>query len=118
MSSGGSSDDYKFNNKFSKKVNGSAAQAKVSVCHMQTHLIPSYTVAPGNANVFELAEGVFTVATNIHVIPITYNNFLVNTVFTFEDIGHIKFSQKRDQILYQSYSELDATVIELTEAGV
>ena len=94
MSSGGSSDDYKFNNKFSKKVNGSAAQAKVFVCHMQTPPIPSYTVAPGTADLYELAEEVFTVPTNIHVIPITDINFLVNTVFTFEGIGQIKLSEK------------------------
>ena len=117
MSSGGSSDDDKLNNEFSKKVNGSATQAKVSVCHVQASPIPPDTVAPGTADLYELAEGVFTVATNNHVIPITDTNFLVNTVFTFEGLGPIRLSE--NEIKYCTTNrELDATVIELTEAGV
>ena len=105
------------NNEFSKKVNGSAAQAKVSVCHVHAPPIPPDTVAPGTADLYEMAEGVFTVATNNHVIPITDTNFLVNTVFTFEGPGQIKLS-KKDINFCTTNKELDATVIELTEAGV
>ena len=121
MSSGGSSDDDKLNNEFSyvspDKVNRSAAQAKVSVCHVQAPLIPPDTVAPGTADLYELAEGVFTVATSNHVIPITDTNFLVNTVFTFEGLVKIKLSE--EEIKFSTTNrELDATVIELTDACV
>ena len=64
-----------------------------------------------------LVEGVFTVATNNHVIHITDTNFLVNTVFTFEGFGQIKLSEKEIKFCTTN-RELDATVIELTEAGV
>ena len=84
---------------------------------MQAPPIPPDTVAPGTADLYELAEGVFTVATNNHVIPITDVNFLVNTVFTFEGLGQIKLSE--EEIKFSTTNrELDATVIELTEAGV
>ena len=79
MSSGGSSDNDKFNNKFGFEPpvkKSKFAQAKVSVCHVQAPPIPPDTVAPGTADLYELAEGVFTVATNNHVIPITDTNFL------------------------------------------
>ena len=112
MSSGGSSDGDKL-----KKVNGSAAQAKVSVCHVQAPPLPPDTVAPGTADLYELAEGVFTVATNNHVIPITDTDFLVNTVFTFEGLGPIKLSEEEIKS-NTTNKELDATVIELTDAGV
>ena len=59
----------------------------------------------------------FTVATNNHVIPITDTNFLVNIVFTFEGLGQIKLSEKEIKFCTTN-TELDATVIELTEAGV
>ena len=117
MSRGGSSNDDKFNNEFSKKVNGSAAQAKVPVCHVQAPPIPPDTIAPGTADLYELAEGVFTLAINNHVIPITDTNFLVNTVFTFEGLGQIKLSEKEIKFCTTN-RELDATVIEMTEAGV
>ena len=118
MSSDGSSNDDKLNNEFSKKVNGSAAQAKISVCHVQAPPIPLDTaVLQGTADLYELVEGVFTVATNNHVIPITDTNFLVNTVFIFEGPGQIKLSEKEIKFCTTN-RELDATVIELTEAGV
>ena len=84
---------------------------------MQAPPIPPDIVAPGTADLYELAEGVFTVATNNHVIPITDTNFLVNTVFIFEGLGQIKLSDK-DINFCTTNKELDATVIELTEAGV
>ena len=84
---------------------------------MQAPPIPPDTVAPGIADLYELAEGVFTVATNNHVIPITDINFLVNTVFTFEGPGQIKLSKEEIKFCTTN-RELDATVIELTEAGV
>ena len=84
---------------------------------MQAPPIPPDTVAPGTADLYELAEGVFPVATNNHVIPITNTNFLVTTVFTFEGLGQIKLSEK-DIKFCTTNRELDATVIELTEAGV
>ena len=112
MSSGGSSDGDKL-----KKVNGSAAQAKVSVCHVQAPPIPPDTVALGTADLYELAEGVFTVATNNHVIPITDTNFLVNTVFIFEGLGPIKLSEEEIRSSTTNKDQ-DATVIELTDAGV
>ena len=71
----------------------------------------------GTADLYELAEGVFTVATNNRVIPITDTNFLVNTVFTFEGLGQIKLSDKEIKFCTTN-RELDATVIELTEADV
>ena len=121
MSSGSSSDDYKLNNEFSyvnpEQLNGSAAQAKVSVCHVQAPPIPPDTVAAGTADLYELAAGVFTVATNNHVIPITDANFLINTVFIFEGLGTINLSEKEIKFCTTN-KELDATVIELTEAGV
>ena len=121
MSSGGSSDDNKLNNEFSyvtpEMVNGSGAQAKVSVCHVEALPIPPGTVATGTADLYELAERIFTVATNNHVIPITDANFLINTVFTFEGLGQIRLSEEEIKFCTTN-RELDATVIELTEAGV
>ena len=121
MSSCDSSDDDKLNNEFSyvnpEKVNESAAQANVSVCHVEAPPIPPDTVSQGTADLYELAEGVFTVTTNNHVIPITDANFLINTVFTFEGLGQIKLSEKEIKFCTTN-RELDATVIELTEAGV
>ena len=72
---GGSSDGDKFNNKFDyappvKVFKSAFAQAKVSFCHVQAPPIPPDTaVLQGTADLYELAEGVFTVATNNHVIP-------------------------------------------------
>ena len=118
MSSGGSSDDDKFDYVPPVKVYKSAfAQAKVSVCHVQAPPIPPDTVAPGIADLYELGEGVFTVATNNHVIPITDTNFLINTVFTCEGLGQIRLSEEEIKF-WTTIRELDATVIELTEAGV
>ena len=101
------------------KVSMSAlAQENVFVCHLQAPLIPPDTaVLQGTADLYELVEGVFTVATNNHVIPITNTNFLVNIVFTFEGLGQIKLSEK-DIKFCTTNRELDAAVIELTEAGV
>ena len=112
-----SSSDDKLNNEFSKKVNRSAAQAKVPVCLVHAPLIPPDTVAPGTADLYELAEEVFTVATNNHVIPITDTNFLVNTVFTFEGLGQIRLSKEEIKFCTTN-RELDATVIELTDTCV
>ena len=93
-------------------------QAKVSVCHVQAPSIPPDTaVLHGTADLYELVEGVFTVATNNHVIPITDTNFLVETVFTFEGLGQIKLSEEEIKFCATN-RELDATVIELSEAGV
>ena len=122
MSSDGISEGEKFNNEFGyeppvKVFKSAFAQAKVSVCHVQTPLIPPDTVAAGTADLYELTEGVFTVATNNHVIPITDTDFLVNTVFTFEGLGQIKLIEKEIKFCTTN-RELDATVIELTEAGV
>ena len=101
------------------KVSVSAfAQENVSVCHVQAPLIPPDTaVLQGTADLYELVEGVFTVATNNHVIPITDTNFLVNTVFTFEGLGQLKLHEKEIKFCTTN-RELDATVLELTEAGV
>ena len=118
MSSGGSSNDEKLNNEFSKKVNGSAAQAKVSVCHVQAPPIPPDTAGlQGSAALYELAAEVFTIATNNHVIPMTNDNFLVNTVFTFEGLGQTRLS-KNEIKFCTTNEELDATVIELSEQCV
>ena len=122
MSSGGSLDDDKLYNKFSnvtsEKVNGSAAQANVSVCHVQAPPIHPDTVwLQGTAILYELAERVFTVATNNHVIPFTNADFLVNIVFTFESFRQIGLSEA-DITCCTTSKELDATVIELTEAGM
>ena len=118
MSSGGSSDDDKFDYVPPLKVYKSAfAQAKVSVCHVQAPPIPPDTVALGTANLYELAEGVFTVATNNHVIPITDTNFLVNYRIHIRGLGQIKLSEKEIKFCTTN-RELDATSIELTEAGV
>ena len=119
MSSGGSSDGDKFNKKFgyAPPVKLAFAQIKFPLCHVQAPPIPPDNVAPGTADLYELAEGVFTVATNNHVIPITDTNFLVNTVFTFEGLGQIRLS-KNEIKFCTTNRELDSTVIELTEAGV
>ena len=96
---------------------GSAfAQAKVFVCHVQAPRIFSDTaVVQGTADLYELAEGVFTVATNNRVIPITDTDFLVSIVFTFEGIGQIRLSEEEINFCTTN-KELDATVIELTDA--
>ena len=94
------------------------AREKVFVCHVQAPPIPPNTVGvQGTADLYELAAGIFTIATNNHVIPITDADFLVNTVFTFEGLGQIKLSEEEIKFLTTN-RELDATVIELTEAGV
>ena len=121
MSSGGSSDDDKFDYSYVPlvKVYKSAfAQAKVTVCHVQAPpILPDTAGLQGSAALYELAEGVFTVATNNHVIPITDTNFLVNTVFTFEGLGQIKLIEKEIKFCTTN-RELDATVIELSEQCV
>ena len=122
MSSGGSSDDDKLNNEFSyvtpEKVNGSAAQAKVSVCNVQAPpILPDTPGLQGSAALYELAAGVFTIATNNHVIPKTNDDFLFNTVFTFEGLGQIRLS-KNEIKFCTTNEELDATVIELTEQSM
>ena len=94
------------------------AQEKVFVCQVQAPPIPPNTVGlQGTADLYELAEGVFTVATNNHVIPITDADFLVNTVFTIEGLGQIKLNEKEIKFCTTN-RELDATVIELTDACV
>ena len=120
--SGGSSDGDKLNNKFGYappvKRYESAFEQKLFVCHVQAPPIPPDTIGlQGTADLYELAAGVFTIATNNHVIPIIVANFLVNTVFTFEGLGQIKLSDKEIKFC-STNRELDATVIELTDAGV
>ena len=123
MSSGGSSEGDKFNNKFGyappvKVFKSGFAQENVFVCHVQAPPIPPDTaLLQGSADLYELVEGVFTVATNNHVIPITDTNFLVNTEFIFEGLEPIKLSEKEIKFCTTN-RELDATAIELTDAGV
>ena len=123
MSSGSSSDGDKFNNKFDraplvKLYKSVFAPEKVFDCRVQTPPIPPNTVGlEGTADLYELAEGVFTLATNNHVIPITDADFLVNTVFIFEGFGQIRLSKEEIKFCTTN-EELDATVIELTEACV
>ena len=119
MLSGGSLDYDKFNNKFDyvppvKIYKSAFAQAKVSVCHVQAPPIhPDIAGLQGSAALYELAEGVFTAATNNRVLPVTDTDFLVRIVFTFEGVGAIRLS--RDEIKFcTTNEELDATVIELT----
>ena len=108
----------KFSYMTSEKVNGSAAKAKVSVCHVQAPPIPPDTVVlQGTGDLYELAVGVFTIATNNHVIPMNNDDFLVNTVFTFEGLGQIRLSKNEIKFCTTS-EELDATVIELSEQCV
>ena len=121
MSSGGSSDNDKFNNKFGyvppvKVYNSAFAQA--NVCHVQAPPIhPDTEGLQGSAALYELAEGVFTIATNNHLIPMTNDDFLVRIVFTFEGVEAIGLS--RDEIKFcTTNEELDATVLELTEQCV
>ena len=117
MSSGGSSDNNKFNNKFGYEP-PACAQAKVSVCHVQAPPIPADTAGlQGSAALYELAEGVFTIATNNHVFKDTDTDFLVRIVFTFEGVGAFRMS--RDEIKFCTTNEkLDATVVELSEQCV
>ena len=122
MSSGGSSDDDKLNNEFSyatpEKVIGSAAQAKVSVCHVQAPPIPPDTAGfQGSAALYELAEGVFTIATNNHVLKDTDTDFLILIVFKFDGVEAISLS--RNEIKFcTTNKELDTAVIELSEQCV
>ena len=96
---GGSSDGDKFYNEFGyappvKVYESAFAQAKVSVCHVQAPSIPPDIIGDqGTAALYELAEGVFTTATNNHVLPITDAEFLTRTVFTFEGLGPIRLSK-------------------------
>ena len=54
------------------------AQAKVSVCHVQAPPIhPDTAGLQGSAALFELVEGVFTIATNNHVLKDTETDFLI-----------------------------------------
>ena len=121
--SGGSSEGDKFDIKFGvapplEVYESAFAQEKVFVCHVQSPPIPPDTVGlQGTADLYELAEGVFTIATNNHVIPITEADFLVHTVFTFEGIGQIRLSEEEIKFCTTN-RELDATVIELTDACV
>jgi hypothetical protein len=99
-----------------EKVNESSAQSKFSVCHVQAPPISPDTVGlQGSATLYELAEGVFTVATNNHVIP--YADVLVDTVFTFDGLGQIRLSKEEIKFCTTN-KELDSTVIELTEECV
>ena len=89
---------------------------KECVCHVRAPPIPPDSISgQGTADLYELAEGVFTVATNNRVIPITDTNFLVKIVFAFEGRGQIRLNE--EEIKFCSTNrELDATVIELTDA--
>ena len=120
MSSGGSSDGDNFNKKFgyAPPVKSAFAQEKVSVCHVQAPPIPPDTAGlQGSAAFYELAEGVFIIATNNHVLKDTDTDFLVRIVFKFEGVEAISLS--RDEIKFCTINkELDATVIELSEQCV
>ena len=100
---------------FAPPVKSAFAQAKVSVCHVQAPPIPPDTAGlQGSAALYELAEGVLTVATNNRLIPVIDTDFLVRIVFTFEGVEAISLS--RDEIKFcTTNEELDATVIELNE---
>ena len=123
MSSGSSSDGNRFNNNLDyvpplKVYKSAFAQEKVFVCHVQAPPFPPDTVGlQGTADLYELAEGVFTVVTNNHVIPFTEADFLVNIVFTVEGLGQIMLSKEEIKFCTTD-RELDATVIELTDTGV
>ena len=90
----------------------------VSVCHVQAPSIhPATAGLQGSAALYELAEGVFTAATNNRLLPVTDTDFLLRIVFTFEGVGAIRLS--RDEIKFcTTNKELDATVIELSEQCV
>ena len=95
MSSGGSSDNDKSNNKcgYVLPVKSAFAQAKVSVCHIQAPPIhPDTAGLQGIAALYELAEGVFTAATKNRLLPVTDTDFLVRIVFTFEGVRAITLS--------------------------
>ena len=95
-----------------------SAFAQAKACHVQAPPITPDTVGlQGTADHYELAEGVFTVATNNHVIPITDTHFLVNTVFTFDGLEQIRLSEEEIKFCTTN-RELDATIIELTNACV
>ena len=118
-SSGSKSDGNKFYKNFvcAPPVKVSLfAQEKGCVCRVQAPRIPPDSIdLQGTADLYELAEGVFTIVTNNRVIPITDADFLVNIVFTFEGRGQIRLSE--EEIKFCSTNrELDATVIELTDA--
>ena len=110
MSSSGSSDG--------EKHKSASAQAKVSVCHVQAPPIsPNTAGLQGSAAFYELAEGVFTIATNNRVLKDTNTDFLVRIVFKFEEVEAISLS--REEIKFcTTNEELDATVIELSEQCV
>ena len=113
----------KFSNKFGyahpvKIYESAFAQAKVSVCHVQAPPIPPDTIGTqGTAALYELADGVFTAATNNHVLSLTDSDFLVRTLFTFERFGPIRLN-KDDIKCCTTSKALDATVIELSDACV
>ena len=123
MSNTGSSDGNKFSNKFGyappiKVYESAFAQAKVSVCLVQAPPVSPDTIATqGTAALYELADGVFTAATNNHVLSFTDSDLLVRVIFTFEGLGPIKLN-KDDIKCCTTSKELDATVIELTDACV
>ena len=80
-------------------------------------ILPDTPGLQGSAALYELAAGVFTIATNNHVIPKTNDDFLFNIVFTFEGLGQIRLS-KNEIKFCTTNEELDATVIELTEQSM
>ena len=123
MSSAGCSNSDKFSNELCyappvKLYESAFAQAKVSVCHVQASPIPPDTIATqGTAALYELEDGVFTLATNNHVLPVTDAEFLVRTLFIFERLRQIRLN-KDDIKCCTTSKALDATVIELTDACV
>ena len=123
MSSAGCSNGDKFSNEFGyaspvKLYESAFAQAKVSVCYVQAPPIPPNTITrQGTAALYELVDGVFTVATNNHVLPVTDAEFLVRSLFTFEGFGPIRLN-KDDIKCCTTSKALDATVIELIDACV
>ena len=105
----------------SENVNETAAQAKVSECHVQVPPFPWITPDKAwihdSAAFYELADGVFTAMIKNRVIPIADIDFLVQVMFTFEGFGPIRLS--RDEIKFCTTNEkLNATIIELTEQCV
>ena len=122
MPIGSSTNGDKFSNKIGFSLmnlsESAFKQEKVFVCHMQTPPISPNTVGlQGTADLYEAAEGVFTIATNSHIIPVTNAEFLVNIVFTFEGVGKIRLNAGEIQFCTTN-KELDATVIELTSMCV
>ena len=92
---------------------------KECVCRVRAPPLPPNSVGlQGTAILYELAEGVFTIATNNRVIPNTYNDFLLNIDFIFEGLMLQIRLHDEDIKFCTTNEELDATVIELNDDTV